>query len=182
MALARQEGLELPPWLDVGLRFSSPPYIGTRTAIIGEVILLHGGQIDGEAQFVLPSGMKLVSGELKRKILLTGGQRQRLSLTVKIERPIGRASVSLSITGSYPVKEMVALVQAQETDDLIKRRRLTLVRSLKGDRTVSRSKMVFASSDELSIDEDSLIWPSMIVIDSVKGRFFSPHIRTRVVF
>jgi hypothetical protein len=168
-----QPALELPQWLDLGLRFTSLPYPGKETTIIGEVYTLVGNGEKATVTFDIPDGFSLLSGDKSQVIELFKGRRKRLTIKVRSDVPCGESQVRIIVTADYPVNGMKEEISASTADEELRNKRIRLAESLKGNRTVSFVERIFVSKDEIMVGDREVVWRNLEKVSSTDGFFLA---------
>ena len=167
-----QPALELPVWIDLGLRFTGTPYPGQGTTLIGEIYTLVGDGGKATVTFELPEGFSILSGKKSRTIKLSKGFRKRIVLKVRSDKPCGKSFVKMSVVADFPVSAMKEQIRMSTQDREIQGKRIALASSLKGKRTVSFVKRLYVSKNEVSILDKNVLWTQMAVALPTNGSFF----------
>jgi len=169
----RQPSLELPVWLDLGLRFTSLPFPKSETTIVGEIFTLTGKGGKAVVKFHLPDSMIVINGNKEKDIELKGGFRQRVTLKVKVTKPFDHSTIKMSVRADYPVVAIVKKITDSNASQIVKTRQTNLARSLLGRKIVSIQKNIFVSDKEVST-ENSILWNNYVTPfrgNSLKGMF-----------
>jgi tetratricopeptide (TPR) repeat protein len=108
---ASTPGLQLPPWLEVGVTLSDAPELQRPFVVRGSVKVLLG-KLDGARYvFHLPAGVQVVSGEPRGIVTASAGVMRQLELRLRVKSPAPDASITLDLLAPYPREAIQAEIR-----------------------------------------------------------------------